>query len=308
MVSIDGYLKSNLDILKADVYDDNDCLIIVGGREGSGKSVFCQTIASYLDPTLTLDRICFTPKEFINAVVKAEKYQAVIFDEAVTGVMADSWSKHINKMLKQVMMQVRQKNLFIFLCVPSPFEIGKYYMLHRASAYFRTRKIAKGEFNFYAYNEKRLTKLYVEGKKEYEYVVSPNFYGDFHKYYAVDEVAYRAKKLKALEVYNQIEAQHDEESATLRQIWLHSILNYVIKIKKYETATSLVQNLLKNGLQPPSLETVSEIVRKKYLVHDPSGLRSDAVLGQETAPVSQDTPIQGSKTVQVNTVKEFENA
>lgn len=34
---LDGYLKRNLDLLVKDVRDDNDCVLAITGREGSGK-------------------------------------------------------------------------------------------------------------------------------------------------------------------------------------------------------------------------------------------------------------------------------
>ena len=78
---MDGYLKSNLDVLKTEIKKDWDFLMVVDGREGAGKSSLAAQIGYYLDPTLNLSRFCFNAKQFQEAVYKAEKYQCIILDE-----------------------------------------------------------------------------------------------------------------------------------------------------------------------------------------------------------------------------------
>ena len=65
---IDGIHKENLDIAKKEIKNDWDMLFCYDGPEGSGKSVKAMQDAYYCDPTLSLDRICFTPQEFKKAI------------------------------------------------------------------------------------------------------------------------------------------------------------------------------------------------------------------------------------------------
>ena len=61
---LDGYLKSNLDIVKKDVKKDFDAFIIIAGREGYGKSTLASQVALYLDPTYNLSRCCLLHNSF----------------------------------------------------------------------------------------------------------------------------------------------------------------------------------------------------------------------------------------------------
>src|SRR3972149_2554508 len=79
---IDGYMINVLDDMKQAIKQDWDMCVAIDGMEGSGKSLLAMQMAVYCDPTLTLGRIVFTPDDLKQAIVKAEKYQAIIFDEA----------------------------------------------------------------------------------------------------------------------------------------------------------------------------------------------------------------------------------
>lgn len=195
---LDGYLKENLDQAREAVKKDNDMLFIVDGLEGSGKSAFAQQVAGYLDPTLSLDRITFTPDEFVQAVKNAGKYQAVVYDEAMSGLASRSALSEINRRLVGVLAEMRQKNLFVFIVMPCFFELDKYPAIWRSRALFHiyTKHLKRGFFKFYNTKKKKL--LYLKGKKFYEYKVLPDFHGKFPKGYYVDEQEYRQKKLQVL--------------------------------------------------------------------------------------------------------------
>ena len=155
-LTIDGYLKNNFDYLSKDVRDDNDCIIVVTGREGSGKSWFTIQVAAYLDPSLTLDRIVFNPVDFKKQIMLAKKYECVVFDEAITGVRAARWATEVNQALIEMLGQIRQLNLFIFIVIPSFFELGRYIAIHRSQALLMTYKNKegrRGQFSAFDYEE-----------------------------------------------------------------------------------------------------------------------------------------------------------
>jgi len=197
---VDGYLKSALDTAKTAILKDWDMVLCVDGTEGGGKSVFAQQIANYCDPTLVLDRICFTPEEFVEAVKKADKYQAVIFDEGYTGLSSRSTMSEVNKALVEMLAEIRQKNLFIIIVVPSFFDLDRYVALHRSRALlhiYTNNGFERGYFTFF--NKERKQTLYLLGKKTYNYdSVRANFHGRFTKGYVVNEEEYRAKKSTSL--------------------------------------------------------------------------------------------------------------
>ncbi len=197
---MDGYLKKNLDEAKRVIKKDWDMVMCVDGYEGAGKSVLAQQAALYCDPTFNVDRCCFTPEEFIHQINKSKPYQAVVFDEAYGGMSSRAALSEVNRSLMAVLAEIRQKNLFVFIVLPCFFELDKYAAVWRARALLHVYTGAgfeRGRFSFY--NQERKKVLYALGKKFFSYSrPPPNFIGTFNKGYAVDEVAYREKKLNAL--------------------------------------------------------------------------------------------------------------
>lgn len=176
---------------------DKDYVLVLDGYEGSGKSTFAQQVGKYVDWTLDLPRICMTADEFKQAIIDAKKGECVIYDEAVTGMGSGESITRIGRLLKSMMMQMRQKNLFVIVIIPSVFELGKYVVLSRARAFFHLYE--KGESRrWVGYNKKDLKKLYLKGKKTYAYRVRSFFIGTFGGKWVVKEQEYRDKKEKAL--------------------------------------------------------------------------------------------------------------
>lgn len=205
---LDGFLKSNMDLARDVVKKDWDMVFCVDGLEGSGKSVLAQQCAFYLDPSLDISRITFNPTEFREAIERADKYQAVIYDEAYGGLASRQSMSLVNKALVSMMAQIRQKNLFVFIVMPCFFELDKYVAVWRSRALIHVYlqdNFKRGFFSFFNAGKKK--ELYMKGKKFYEYKVRPNFRGRFTKGYSVDEEAYRQKKLDAL---NNPDVEYEE--------------------------------------------------------------------------------------------------
>ena len=59
-----------------------------------------------------------TVDEFKQAINNAGKAECVIYDEAVTGMTSGDSISKIGKALKSMMMQMRQKNLFVIIIIP----------------------------------------------------------------------------------------------------------------------------------------------------------------------------------------------
>lgn len=199
---INEKIKVNLDRIKKVIRKDWDFIFIVDGMEGAGKSVLAQQLAWYCDPTIEGDitRICFSPDEFSKAIKKSPKYTAVIYDEAMEGMNSRAAMSQVNRMLNQTLAQIRQKNLFIFIVLPSFFELDKYPAIHRSRGLFHVytdNQYNRGKCMFYG--EKRKRTLYLRGKKVMWYgAVTANFTADFNKGYIVSEEEYRKKKNETL--------------------------------------------------------------------------------------------------------------
>lgn len=217
---MDGYLKKNLDKAKEVIKKDWDMVFAVDGMEGSGKSVLAMQCAYYCDPTLTLDRIVFTADEFKTAIKKAKQYEAIIFDEAFRGLTGKQTMSRINQSLVKMIAEIRQKNLFVFVVMPTFFDLEKYVALWRSRALIHVYtgdQFERGRFAFF--NTDRKKTLYVLGKKFYSYgKAKANFFGKFTNKYPIDEEGYRKKKAKVL-------SSTDEEEGISERL----IKRYVIK-------------------------------------------------------------------------------
>lgn len=196
----------------------------------SGKSTFAQQLGKYVDPSLDLSRICMTADEFKMAIINAKPFQCVIYDEAVTGMTAGDTISRIGKLLKSMMMQMRQKNLFVIVIIPSIFELNRYAVLSRIRTFFHVYE-SKGRMGYFVgYNRRDTRRLFLKGKKSYSYKVRSNFRGRFYGKYVIDEQAYRKKKADALFLIE--DGEKDEKG---RIYWERKILlvNFVLFCKKH---------------------------------------------------------------------------
>jgi len=197
---MDGYLKHNLDKAKKVIKEDWDMVFVVDGTEGAGKSTLAMQIAKYCDPSFNIEKVVFTPKDFRQAIINSEPYQAVVYDEAYTGLSSRATMTLINRTLISMLAEIRQKNLFVIVCMPCFFDLDKYVALWRSRALlhvYTDKDFKRGRFVFYNIDKKK--ELYINGKKFYSYAKpKPNFAGRFTSAYVVDEKEYRKKKRNSL--------------------------------------------------------------------------------------------------------------
>ncbi len=178
---------------------DEDYCILIDGRERQGKSVFGFQIGRYIDPSLSLNRICFSSDEFRKAILNAKKGQVVIFDEAYRGFGSTSALSEVNKILRAMMMEMGQKNLCVIIILPTFYLLEKYVALWRTRVLIHIRR--KGYFS--CFNARKKQELYLNpiGKRNYSYShVKTGFKGRFYGKYAIDEQQYRKKKAEAFQL------------------------------------------------------------------------------------------------------------
>lgn len=196
---MDGYLQHSMDVAKKQITNDWDFLFVYDGVEGVGKSVKCMQDAFYCDPELTLERYAFSPYQFKKAIQTSPKYHAVVYDEAHSGLNSRAAMSMINRSLVSMLTEIRQKNLFVFVVLPTFFDLDKYVALWRSRALihvYSKENFERGYFAFYNVDKKK--ELYLKGKKLYQYsVAKPNYIGRFTNNYPLDQAEYRKAKFDA---------------------------------------------------------------------------------------------------------------
>ena len=94
---------------------------VICGQTGSGKSYSALTICKEIDPSFDIDRVTFTPEQFMELLNsgKLKKGNMILFDEAGVGMPAREWMRISNKVLSYVLQTFRHENLGIIFTVPS---------------------------------------------------------------------------------------------------------------------------------------------------------------------------------------------
>lgn len=205
---IEGYLKSNLDVLAKNIVNDMTFLGVVYSSTlevGTGKSVFVQHVGEYwteamktihnIDVPFTIDNIVFRPKDLIERSFQLPKYSVIILDEWEEA----GWFSELGMSLREFFRRCRQLNLFMLIIIPNFFQLPKAYAISRSVFAIDVRfegEFDRGYFRFYNFDKKK--DLYIKGKKTENYnVVTSDFKGRFLDGYPVGDKEYRDAKYRA---------------------------------------------------------------------------------------------------------------
>ena len=220
---MDDRLIMQLEVILRNVKNDWDFTILVTGQGEVrvGKSMIAMQIGAYwsyevkkrygIDVPFNLeDNFVFDGKKLIekgNKLGQNTKYACLIFDEAGADLEG---RKAIQVQTQDVLDYYRecgQYNMLNVLVIPEFFDLPKGLALSRSifliDVFYSVNQEAifqRGYFNFYSRRSKKL--LYMFGKKELNYSVIKSDFGKipgrFHKFFPIEEKAYRDAKYFAL--------------------------------------------------------------------------------------------------------------
>ena len=251
---------------------DDDRVYVVDGRERTGKSIFTFQQAAYIDPSMLespeefCSRICFTAEEFLEAIRKFNSTETctkcIVFDEAFRGLSSRAATSKVNKKILQSLMEVGQKNLVLWIVLPSFFMLDLYPAMLRSNALFHIKKDRDGKrrsFGVYSYKKKAL--LYQIGvRKGWQYFPTRNIGRFYNKFPGGEafEKAYRAKKYAAL-TESDIDNQNTDDIAKRRS---EEIDNLIIKLSlEGKTHKEIYEELIKAG-EPISSKSIQWRISK----------------------------------------------
>ena len=273
MPSTDYYIskeiKQQLDNSKEIVINaDQDRIFIVTGREGSGKSWLAMQMAAHLDPTFSLDNVCFTTDQFGSRIRSVDKYKAIVFDEAFRGLSSKGALSKENKKLIRILIECRQRNLFIFIVLPSIFILDRYVALFRSHGLFHTAIYKKDYKKRYykSYNFKSKHLLYILGQKYLSYS-KPKIYKK-HRFYGklpelISKEEYQKKKSDSFKEEEKLETPELTRMTNLRNTAIY-------KWKKAEKITnkaiSLYYTSQEQDLSESYIAKIIQKVRKEYKI------------------------------------------
>ena len=263
---MDDRLKRNLEekvilqLQKKDKY----CILVIDGREGSGKSTLAFQVGKIVDPSLDLSRVVFSPDDFRQAVLKAKKGQCIIYDEVFTGFSSRASLSPVNRVLVSLAMQMRQKNLFVLIVLPTIFMLDKYMAIFRTKALIHVFESKGRRGYFRLYNSAKKKWLILGGQKMMNYKVkglftrfNGRFYGKFALGDEIVEKKYLLKKEKAL-------ADSEKTSMTSAQVKYREQRDLVMFLLRKTTGMKFKElaTLLADYELSMSLEQISRICAK----------------------------------------------
>jgi len=103
---------------------NRNCIIVIVGGPGKGKSYLGLWLANALDSTFMRkleERVCFKGKAFLRVLTygSLEKGNAVMLDEAGVTMFNRNFFNFMNKAIVYVLQTFRHRNLYLILTVPS---------------------------------------------------------------------------------------------------------------------------------------------------------------------------------------------
>lgn len=261
---VDKAIKPELDKVTNIVLNkDRDWVTVVDGEEGVGKSVLAQQIALYLDPNFNLDNLVFTADAFIKAIKdpKNTKGTAIVLDEAFNAANARSSMSEVNRSMAGVATEMRQKNLFIIIVLPSFFDLDRYFALWRCKSLFHVYFTDNEDRRYIIFPKIQKKYLYLAGKKTYNYTKPRSPFPPlvFPHVYTVNEGEYREKKSMA---FSKREKSHQA------RIWMQQRNAY---IKEFFRDQNLTQQQvgeipMKYGIKPVERTVISDILQESMVL------------------------------------------
>lgn len=173
-VSIDGYLKNKLDNIKIILEKNWDALIIIDGKERSGKSTLGLTTATYLYPSFNQNNIAVDSEDAVRKLEILPNKSVLMLDEgSMIFSSKDAMSKAQKKIIK-ILNVIGQKNMVFIIVLPSFFDLNRWIATDRARFLlhaYTDHALTRGRFSYFG--TKKLKKLYELGKKNYGSYASP---------------------------------------------------------------------------------------------------------------------------------------
>lgn len=123
--------------IKKRLRKDWDCIIVITGESGKGKSVFATELSILIDDKYQLDKnISFIPEhgdELETKFKERNNYEVLHCDEAVRSLHKHNWQDRIQQNLIKFYDTNRYKNVCTLLLVPRFFSLSEHFRAFKTS-------------------------------------------------------------------------------------------------------------------------------------------------------------------------------
>ncbi len=140
--------------IKALTSQNDDCLVIIDGFEGSGKSSVAFQLCHYLEPGWNpQDRVIIDYEDWLQFYEAGDRGKTYLLDEGGDLAFSRDAMSGQNKHVVRILQMARILNNIMIVCCPSIHWLDKYIREHRALIYIKVHK----EFHAGGVNRGRAT-------------------------------------------------------------------------------------------------------------------------------------------------------
>ena len=167
---IDRFLLNDLIHLKTIQKDDWDGVILIDGKERSGKSKLAMIMGWFLsNTTLSENNFASGLTDASKKIAKLPDRSVLIVDEGSIVFSSKDSTKSEQKKLIKILDVVGQKNLIFIICLPCFFDLNKTIAVRRSLFLLHVypdKNYKRGQFA--RFGERKKSMLYKHGKKNYD--------------------------------------------------------------------------------------------------------------------------------------------
>lgn len=92
---------------------------LCAGAVGSGKSMAMLFFSALVDPSFNVDRIVFTPKDYLHMIKVIKKGQFILWDEAGAGIGSRDFATKLNRNIGKIFQTQRYKQFGVAMTAPA---------------------------------------------------------------------------------------------------------------------------------------------------------------------------------------------
>jgi len=185
-----NYTKRIIDIIKKNLKKDYDCLMVISGKEGVGKSHLMLNILDYYNPKANIDDISLNKEDFRQNIRTQKRFGNPVFDEAGDGMFSREAMTSFNREIVKLYMAIRGRNLFTILVLPDFFDLDTFFRKHRVRFLIEVYK--RGKFKLL--DRPQIDNINQKCTFHRNIYIKPLFHDTFSKYKGHLAEAYNKKK------------------------------------------------------------------------------------------------------------------
>lgn len=142
-----GFMNYFIGQIQKDIEHKYDCVMIIDGAEGCGKSTLGWHLKALFDGYYSLEHALFDGSDLIESMITLDKGSSLITDESILCLYKRDAMQSYQIQLGKSFSIVRARNLFFILIIPNYFDMDPHL---RVRARYRIYVYSKGRQRGYA--------------------------------------------------------------------------------------------------------------------------------------------------------------